>query len=67
MMGKNLRGYTEPLTRRRVAQSSGAMVALFAKVSLEIEKFSDSLSALAKEQLERKGVPHPCLPLSGSA
>src|SRR5258708_14437180 len=47
MMGKNLRGQTEPLTRRWVAQSSGAMVALFAKGSLEIEKFSDSLSALA--------------------
>ena len=37
MMGENLRQHTEPLTRRRVAQISGAMVALFAKGCLEIE------------------------------
>ena len=55
MMGENLREQTEPLTRRRVAQVSGAIVALFARGSLQIEKFTDSLSTLATEQLESKG------------
>jgi hypothetical protein len=55
MMGENLREQTEPLTRRRVAQVSGAVIALFARGSMQIESFSDSLSTLAAEQLERKG------------
>ncbi len=51
MMGENLRQQTEPLTRRRIAQVSGAMVALFAKGCLEAENFTNSLSTLAVEQL----------------
>src|ERR1043165_8511866 len=54
MMGENLRQQTEPLTRRRVAQISGAMVALFARGCLEIENFTDSLSDMAVEQLRAK-------------
>lgn len=54
MMGENLRQHTEPLTRRRVAQISGAMVALFARGCLEIENFTDSLSDMAVEQLRAK-------------
>jgi hypothetical protein len=54
MMGENLRQQTEPLTRRRVAQISGAMVALFARGCLEIENFTDSLSDMAVEQLRVK-------------
>ncbi len=54
MMGENLRQHTEPLTRRRVAQISGAMVALFAKGCLEIENFTDSLSVMALAQLREK-------------
>ena len=54
MMGENLRQQTEPLTRRRIAQISGAMVALFAKGCLEIENFTDSLSDMAIEQLRVK-------------
>jgi hypothetical protein len=51
MMGENLREQTEPLTRRRVAQISGAIVALFARGCLEMDNFPDSVSALAVEQL----------------
>jgi hypothetical protein len=51
MMGENLRSQTEPLTRRRVAQLSGAMVTLFAKGCLEVEDFTARLSDLAVEQL----------------
>lgn len=54
MMGENLRQQTEPLTRRRVAQVSGAIVTLFARGWLEIENFTDSLSELAVEQLHVK-------------
>jgi hypothetical protein len=54
MMGENLRQQTEPLTRRRIAQISGAMVALFARGFLEIENFTDSLSDMAVEQLRAK-------------
>ena len=54
MMGENLRQHTEPLTRRRVAQISGAMVALFAKGCLEIENFTESLSVMALAQLREK-------------
>ncbi|MGA9996818.1 MAG: CfrBI family restriction endonuclease [Pyrinomonadaceae bacterium] len=54
MMGENLRQQTEPLTRRRVAQISGAMVALFARGCLEIENFTESLSNMAVEQLRAK-------------
>jgi hypothetical protein len=55
MMGENLRKQTEPLTRRRVAQVSGGVLALFARGFLEIERFGDSLSELAIQQLESKG------------
>jgi hypothetical protein len=51
MMGENLRQQTEPLTRRRVAQISGAMVTLFVRGCLEIESFTDKLSEMAIEQL----------------
>ncbi len=51
MMGENLRQQTEPLTRRRVAQVSGAMIAMFVNGSLEVDNFTESLSALAVEQL----------------
>jgi hypothetical protein len=51
MMGENLRSQTEPLTRRRVAQISGAMMTLFARGCLDIENFSERISGLAVEQL----------------
>jgi hypothetical protein len=55
MMGDNLRSQTEPLTRRRVAQISGAMVALFARGFFESETFTSQLSELSVEQLRSKG------------
>lgn len=51
MMGQNLRTQTEPLSRRRIAQVSGALVALFAKGYFTREKFQEELSALAVAQL----------------
>jgi hypothetical protein len=51
MMGENLRSQTEPLTRRRVAQLSGAMITLFARGCFEIDNFTERLSGLAVEQL----------------
>ncbi len=54
MMGENLREQTEPLTQRRVAQISGAMVALFARGCLADENFPDTISSLAVEQLRAK-------------
>ncbi|HEY9283707.1 MAG TPA: CfrBI family restriction endonuclease [Pyrinomonadaceae bacterium] len=54
MMGENLRQQTEPLTRRRVTQISGAMVALFARGCLEIDNFTNLLSGMAVEQLRTK-------------
>jgi hypothetical protein len=52
LMGENVRTQTEPLTRRRIAQVSGAMVALFARGLLEVEDFTDRISQLAVEQIE---------------
>jgi hypothetical protein len=55
MMGDNLRSHTEPLTRRRVSQISGAMVALFAKGCLESDTFLSQLSELSVRQLRSAG------------
>ncbi|HZP81770.1 MAG TPA: CfrBI family restriction endonuclease [Chthonomonadaceae bacterium] len=51
MMGENVRQQTEPLTRRRLAQVSGAMVALFAQGCLKVDDFAEQLSTLAVEQI----------------
>ncbi|HZO87908.1 MAG TPA: CfrBI family restriction endonuclease [Chthonomonadaceae bacterium] len=52
MMGENVRTQTEPLTRRRIAQASGAMAALFAQGCLHFEDFTSRLSAMAVEQIK---------------
>lgn len=52
MMGENIRTRTEPLTRRRIAQISGAMVALFARGWLEIEHFTEQLSEMALREIQ---------------
>jgi hypothetical protein len=52
LKGENLRTQTEPLTRRRIAQVSGAMVYLFARGWTEIEGFTDQLSDLAIQQIK---------------
>lgn len=51
LRGENIRTQTEPLTRRRVAIATGAMVYLFAKGWAEIDNFTENLSALALEQM----------------
>ncbi len=52
MVGENLRTQTEPLTRQRVAQISGALITLFVRGALAVEDFTDQLSSLAIEQIE---------------
>jgi hypothetical protein len=51
LRGENIRTQTEPLTRRRVAIATGAMIYLFAKGWAEIDNFSENLSSLALEQM----------------
>lgn len=51
LRGENIRTQTEPLTRRRVAIATGAMIYLFAKGWAEIDGFTEKLSALALEQM----------------
>ncbi len=53
MQGENIRTQTEPLSRRRIAQVSGAIVALYANGLLQQEDFTQQLSALALEQITR--------------
>lgn len=50
LVGENLRDQTEPLTRQRLAQISGGIVALFAKGMLE-EEFVATLSRQAVNQI----------------
>ncbi len=52
MLGENIRDQTEPLTRQRVAEISGAIVALFARGQLRIENFTDQLSQMSLDQIE---------------
>jgi hypothetical protein len=51
LMGENIRKQTEPLTRRRIAQISGAMVALFARGTKQIDNFTSQLSEMAVQQI----------------
>lgn len=52
LLGENIRKQTEPLTRRRIAQVSGGLVALFARGINEIEGFTQHLSEMSVEQIE---------------
>jgi CfrBI restriction endonuclease. len=51
MMGENLRTQTEPLSRRRIAQISGALVVLFMRGYLEIDEFTKNISKMALDQI----------------
>ena len=51
MLGENIRKQTEPLTRQRVAQVSGALVALFANGFLNMDTFGDQISDMAVRQI----------------
>jgi hypothetical protein len=52
LRGENIRTQTEPLTRRRVAIATGAMIYLFAKGWAEVDDFTERLSSLALEQMD---------------
>src|SRR5215213_153124 len=51
MMGENLRTQTEPLSRRRIGITSGAVVSLFANGFLQVKDFSEIMSEMAIEQI----------------
>ncbi|HEX8148609.1 MAG TPA: CfrBI family restriction endonuclease [Pyrinomonadaceae bacterium] len=55
MMGDNIRTQTEPLSRRKIAIVSGALVILFLRGKLEIGTFTSKLSEMAVSQLARRG------------
>lgn len=52
MLGENIRTQTEPLTRRRVAIATGAMIYLFAKGWASHDDFTEKLPALALQQMD---------------
>jgi hypothetical protein len=52
MLGENLRTQTEFLSRRRIAQVSGALIVMFAKGQIQIEDFNEKISGLAFKQLK---------------
>ncbi len=54
MMGDNIRTQTEPLSRRKIAIVSGAIISLFLRGHLEIEGFTNQLSSMAVEQLSAR-------------
>lgn len=54
MMGDNIRTQTEPLSRRKIAIVSGALVVLFLRGHLEIENFTGKLSEMAVGQLSKR-------------
>lgn len=51
LSGENVRNQTEPLTRRRLSQISGALLVMFAQGYLANEAFGEQLSSLAVEQI----------------
>jgi hypothetical protein len=51
MMGDNLRTQTEPLSRRRIAITSGAVVSMFANGFFSVENFSSKMSEMAVNQI----------------
>ena len=54
LMGENVRALTEPLTRQRLVQISGALLLMFQKGWREVDDFSAALPLLAVQQLEDK-------------
>lgn len=56
LRGENIRSQTEPLTRRRVALVTGAMVALFAQGWQDVDNFTERLSQLALDQIRTTSV-----------
>jgi hypothetical protein len=54
MMGENIRTQTEPLSRRKIAIVSGALIALFLRGHLEIDDFTAKISEMAVSQLAKR-------------
>lgn len=51
LLGHNIRTQTEPLTRQRIAEISGALLALFHRGSRELDSFIERLSELAEAEI----------------
>jgi hypothetical protein len=54
LCGENLRDQTEPLTRRRISQICGALVAMFANGWVAQQNFSSEMSKLAAHEMAAK-------------
>lgn len=54
MLGENIRTQTEPLSRRKIAIVSGALIAMFLRGHLEIDNFTDRISEMSIAQLQSK-------------
>ncbi len=52
LCGENIRSQTEPLSRRRLAQVSGAIIAMFTQGCLTVKDFQENLSTYAVDQIE---------------
>ncbi len=52
LCGENIRTQTEPLTRQRLGQVSGAMIALFANGWMRMDDFTHEMSGMAVTQLK---------------
>jgi hypothetical protein len=52
LKGENIRSQTEPLTRRRIAQVTGAMILLTARGIAEDSNFTENLPNLALDHME---------------
>jgi CfrBI restriction endonuclease len=54
MLGENIRTQTEPISRRKIAIVSAALIVLFLRGYREIEDFRNQISNLAIEQINSK-------------
>ncbi len=55
MIGDNIRTQTEPLSRRKIAIVSGAIIKMFARGCVEFKDFPDLLSNIALQQITVPG------------
>lgn len=52
MCGENIRSQTEPITRQRIAQLNGALIAMYARGGSQDRNFSEAAVQLAAERLK---------------
>lgn len=57
LLGQNIRTQTEPLTRQRISEVAGCLLALFTSAHSNIPDFTHEASRLAIQHLAAKGAP----------